>query len=214
MSKKTKAALITGGLFFVLLAGWLKLNSIYSTEKAPEAFATVAFLEKNDFMSLPGLEFRDLDQNKLKLAELVKGKIVIINFWATWCEPCAEEFPSMVKLLKTFGDDILILAESNDSQKEDILSFAKAFNLDEQKNLILLWDKDLSVSKIFKVNKLPESYIFGRDGKLLKKVVGTRNWANDDATMYFKMLTTGKMPTHDPVPQPEVPTQDEQPATH
>jgi thiol-disulfide isomerase/thioredoxin len=192
MTRKMKAALVTGGLFFVLLAGWLKLDDWYSTETAPEAFEVVEFLEKNDFMTLPGLEFRDLDQNKLNLAELAKGKIVILNFWATWCEPCAEEFPSMVKLLTTFGDDILILAVSNDSQKDDIITFAKAFSLDTQKNLTLLWDKELTVSKLFKVNKLPESYIFDRQGKLLKKIVGTRDWANEDATLYFKMLVSGK----------------------
>jgi len=194
MNRKTKAALITGGLFFILLLGWLKLDSWYSTEKAPEAFDTVSYLEKNDFRTLPGLEFRDLDQNQLHLDELMKNKIVIINFWASWCEPCAEEFPSMVKLLKTFGDDVLILAYSHDSSKDDIVSFAKAFNLDQQKNIILLWDKELKVSEVFKVNKLPESYIFGRDGKLIRKVVGTRDWANEDATSYFKMLTEKKSP--------------------
>lgn len=201
MNRKIKAALLTGGLFFVLLIGWLRLDDWYSTEKAPAAFEAVGFLEKNNFMTLPGLEFRDLEQNKLNLDELVKDKVVIINFWATWCEPCAEEFPSMVKLLKTFGDDILILAISHDSTKDDIMTFAKAFNLDDQKNLILLWDKDLKIGDLFKVNKLPESYIFDRQGKLLKKVVGTRDWANEDATMYFKMIT-GK-----PAPPPAPPGQ-------
>ncbi len=190
MTRKLKAALVTGGLFFVLLAGWLKLDSWYSTDTAPLAFEAVEYLEKNNFMTLPGLEFKDLDQNKLNLEELVKDKIVIINFWATWCEPCAEEFPSMVKLLNEFGEDLIILAFSNDSTKDDITTFAKAFTLDQQKNLILLWDKELTVSKLFKVNKLPESYIFDRQGKLLKKVVGTRDWSNEDARLYFKMITS------------------------
>jgi len=190
MSRKIKAALVTGGLFFVLLMGWLKLDDWYSTEKAPDSFEAVAFLEKNNFMTLPGLEFRDLQQNKLDLGELLKNKVVIINFWATWCEPCAEEFPSMVKLLERYGDNLVVLAVSNDSVKDDILTFAKAFNLDQQKNLILLWDKDLPISKLFKVNKLPESYVFDKKGLLTKKVVGTRDWANDDAFEYFKILTS------------------------
>lgn len=194
MNRKLKAALITGGLFFVFLSLWLKLDDWYSTEKAPEAFEVVSFLEKNNFMSLPGLEFKDTDNNKIDVSDRVRGKVVIVNFWATWCEPCAEEFPSMVKLLEKFPE-VVILAVSHDSQKDDIATFAKAFSLDAQKNLILLWDQDLSLGNLFKTNKLPESYVFDRDGRLVKKVVGIRDWANEDAFMYFKMLTDAQATT-------------------
>jgi cytochrome c biogenesis protein CcmG, thiol:disulfide interchange protein DsbE len=183
-----KAALITGGLFFILFLAWLKLDEVYTTETAPTSFEVVGFLEKNDFKTLPGLVLKDLNQTDVNLEALTKDKIVILNFWASWCEPCAEEFPSMVKLLNHFKGKVVILAPSHDSSLEDIKTFAEAFSLDKVPEIHLLWDKDQTAGKAFQVNKLPESYIFGKDGKLLRKVVGTRDWFNEDARVYFSTL--------------------------
>jgi cytochrome c biogenesis protein CcmG, thiol:disulfide interchange protein DsbE len=187
-NRTLKAALITGGLFFILFWGWLKLDDIYSTQAAPTSFEVVNFLENNDFKTLPGLEFRDLKLSKVNIEPLIKDKIVIVNFWASWCEPCAQEFPSMVKLVNQYAGKVVILAPSHDSNLEDIETFAKAFELDRVAGIYLFWDKDLAAGKAFQVNKLPESYIFGRDGKLLRKVVGTRDWFNEDARLYFDSL--------------------------
>lgn len=183
---------VTGGLFFILFLGWKELSNRYSTETAPDSFAVLNFLENNPFSDLKGLEVLDLDDKAVNIGDLGKGKIVILNFWASWCEPCAEEFPSMLKLLNEFRNDVVILAVSNDSAKDDIITFSKAFSLYGVDGMHLLWDKDLHAAKAFQVGKLPESYIFGRDGKLLRKVVGTRDWANEDARSYFKILVQGK----------------------
>jgi cytochrome c biogenesis protein CcmG, thiol:disulfide interchange protein DsbE len=189
MSKKLKAALLTGGLFFILFLGWLKLGDIYGTDKEPAAYVVMDYLEKNHFLSLPGLEFKDLKQDTFDIAQLPKDRIYILNFWATWCEPCAQEFPSMVKLLEAYPGKIHILAVSNDSSVDDIDTFARAFNLSGQKDLTLLWDKDSKLSKKFEVGRLPESFIFDKQGRLIKKIVGTRDWAAEDAILYFKQLT-------------------------
>jgi thiol-disulfide isomerase/thioredoxin len=189
MSKKLKAALLTGGLFFILLLGWFKLGDIYGTDKEPPAYVVMDYLEKNHFLSLPGLEFRDLKDNSVDISQFPKDKIYIMNFWATWCEPCAQEFPSMVKLLSQYEGKIHILAISNDSSVDDIETFAKAFNLSGQKDLTLLWDKKLELAKKFEVGRLPESFIFDKQGRLIKKIVGTRDWAAPDAIEYFKQIT-------------------------
>ncbi len=186
--RSLKAALITGGLFFILFMAWLKLDDIYSTETAPTSFEVVSFLESNDFKTLPGIEFRDLNQSQIDLAALTKDKIVIVNFWASWCEPCAQEFPSMVKLVQHYKGKIVILAPSHDSSREDIETFSKALGLSGVPSLHILWDNNLKAGKAFQVNKLPESYIFAKDGKLLRKVVGTRDWFNEDARLYFDNL--------------------------
>lgn len=150
------------------------------------------FLEKNPFYELQGVEVFDMNEKPVNVGEFGKDKIVILNFWASWCEPCAEEFPSMVKLLKEFPQELVILAVSNDSAKGDIETFSKAFGLLGVEGMHLLWDKDLKAARAFEVGKLPESYVFGRDGKLLRKIVGTRDWANEDARSYFKVLTGKK----------------------
>ncbi|MCC6138401.1 MAG: TlpA family protein disulfide reductase [Bdellovibrionaceae bacterium] len=187
--KRVAIALVfTGGLFFILFLGWKELSARYTTEVAPDSFAVLSFLEKNPFYELKGVNVFDLADKPVNIGDIGKGKIVILNFWASWCEPCAEEFPSMLKLLKEYHENVVILAVSNDSAKGDIETFSKAFGLLGVDGMHLLWDKDLHAAKAFQVGKLPESYIFGRDGKLLRKIVGTRDWANADAMAYFKML--------------------------
>jgi len=186
------ALLFTGGLFFIVFLGWRKLSDRYSTHHAPVSYDVLNFLEKNPFTAMKGVEVVDLNEKSVNIGDFGKDKIVILNFWASWCEPCAEEFPSMVKLLNEFPQDIVILAISNDSTKSDIETFSKAFGLLGVDGMHLLWDKDLKAARAFEVGKLPESYIFGRDGKLLRKIVGTRDWANDDARTYFKVLTGKK----------------------
>lgn len=181
--------MFTGGLFFVLFLIWKELSQRYSTETAPSSFEVITFLEKNPYFSLKDIEIFDLKEKPVLLSDFGRGKIVILNFWASWCEPCAEEFPSMLKLLKMHSKDLVIVAVSNDSAMSDIDTFCDAFALKGVNGLDILWDKNLKAAKAFQVGKLPESYIFGRDGKLLRKVVGTRNWANEDAISYFKMLT-------------------------
>lgn len=186
------ALLFTAGLFFILFLLWQELAQRYSTHEAPVAFEVLNFLEKNPFYELKGVEVLDLHEKPVNIGDFGKDKIVILNFWASWCEPCAEEFPSMVKLLKEFPQDLVILAISNDSSKSDIETFSKAFGLLGVDGMHLMWDRDLKAARAFQVGKLPESYIFARDGRLLRKIVGTRDWANDDARAYFKVLTGKK----------------------
>ena len=189
MTKRLKAALITLGLFLFLLAGWLKLSDSYSTDKLPDSFEVMSFLENNHFVDLPNFKLYDLKSEAVDLSELPKDKVYILNFWASWCDPCAEEFPSMVKLVKAYPKDVIILAVTNDSEKKDIEVFAKAFDLDKHPNIRIYWDKDRRLANLFKVEKLPDSFVFNRQGRLDRKVVGTRDWATPDAMSYFKTLT-------------------------
>jgi thiol-disulfide isomerase/thioredoxin len=189
LNKKVKVALATGGLFFILLAIWLKLGQVFDTSEPPPAYAVMDYLEKNHFLTMPGLEFRDLNEDKIDNEKFAKDKVYILNFWATWCEPCAQEFPSMVKLLERYKGKMHIIAVSNDSTKDDIDTFAKAFNLNGRDDLSLFWDKKMELAKRLQVGKLPESFIFDKNGKLIKKIVGTRDWAAPDAFMYFDQLT-------------------------
>ncbi len=116
-----------------------------------------------------------------------------MNFWASWCNPCVEEFPSMVKLVKEFKGDVVILAISEDDQTDDIKVFTKAMGLPEP-HFEVVWDKDKRSMKDYGVEKLPESFLVGRDGKLIRKVLGIDNWSSDDALAYFKMLVAGQKP--------------------
>lgn len=116
-----------------------------------------------------------------------EGKIVILSFWASWCGPCIEEFPSMVSLLKKFPDQVVMLAVSSDYTKEDIDTFLKDIGVTSKlSNLFVVWDPEHSISQHYQVQRLPESFVFGKNLKLLRKVIGSIKWDDADATTFFE----------------------------
>ncbi len=115
-------------------------------------------------------------------------QIVIVSFWASWCSPCVEEFPSMVELVKQFNGKIKILAISEDYTEEDIQIFLKGFHDFNPTHIKIVWDKDQKLLQLYKVFKMPEAFIFNKDGKLIKKVSGSIKWADPDALSFFKQL--------------------------
>ena len=117
-----------------------------------------------------------------------KGKIVILGFWASWCAPCLEEFPSQLELAKQFPNDIVFVAVSADSAREDIDVFLGNFSKEFPANTFVIWDQDGKIAQDYKVGKLPENFIFDRNGKLSRKVVGSIDWVSEDAVSFFKKL--------------------------
>src|SRR5690606_28857729 len=107
---------------------------------------------------VPVFETQDITGKNINLVDF-KNKVVIINFWASWCAPCEREFPSMIRLLKEFPDDLVLLAFSHDKNMEDLESFTKAFQVTDVPNFIVLWDKDRKLADEFGTKVLPESYL-------------------------------------------------------
>lgn len=173
------AALVAGGVFAIYSAnvGRLPVN------QAPAGFKVIDAMEEK---GVPDFELERLDGSKLRLSSL-KGKVLVVNFWASWCNPCVEEFPSMVRLADVMGDDVAIVAISTDDDRKDIENFAKLFNL-PRKGFEVVWDKDKSVMKSYGVEKIPESFLVGHDMKLIRKVLGVEDWASPRALEYFKGL--------------------------
>ena len=130
-------------------------------------------------------EVTTIDGQTIKMSQF-QGKLVILSFWASWCAPCVEEFPSMISLLQRFPDKIVMIALSSDYAREDIDIFFKSLNLPNTlNNLYIAWDPQHEVSKKYQVQRLPESFIFGKDQKLLRKVIGSIKWDDEDAVGFF-----------------------------
>ena len=189
------AIVVTAGVFALYHANEDKL----SVNQAPAVFKAIERMEKT---GVPDFELERLDGTRLKLSDY-KGKIIIVNFWASWCNPCVEEFPSMVKLAQAMSNDVQIIAISTDDDKKDIATFAKLFNL-LQKGFEIVWDKSQLVRKSYEVDKIPESFLVNRDMKLIRKVLGVEDWASPSALEYFKSLTSGATASSadGPVPAP------------
>lgn len=147
-----------------------------------------ATLKLNDMETkgVPDFEVTSLSGDKIKLSGL-RGKVVLINIWATWCAPCVKEFPSLKKLVETMNGEVLILAISYDRNREDIDTFIKAFG-GVPENFKIAWDQERVTSSILGTDVLPETYILDRDGKLVRKIVGEATWDDPMAIDFFKKI--------------------------
>jgi len=167
----------------LLVVSWFALNERYDADVTPESYSYVERFEKE---GIPAIRAIELDGNPFDLSN-VKEPIVIVNFWASWCNPCVEEFPSMLKLVDSLKGQVAVVAISMDDEEKDLKAFAKLFNV-PRAGFYVAWDKDKNVMEDYGVGKLPESYIVDPNRKLVRKVLGIENWASENAIAYFSEL--------------------------
>jgi peroxiredoxin len=124
-------------------------------------------------MLAPGFELPDLEGKLHRLADF-RGRVVVLNFWATWCPPCIDEMPSLQKLHQALAErGVAVVAVSVDERFRDIPPFVRKFDL----TFPVLHDEGKKVSRKYQTFKYPETYILDREGRLRSKVVGPRDWA-------------------------------------
>jgi thiol-disulfide isomerase/thioredoxin len=103
----------------------------------------------------------------------LKGKLVLVNFWATWCPPCRDEMPSLTRLAQSFDPQSFeVLAVSVDDGWAPVDKFLTA----PQTPFRVALDEGAKISRTYGTTKFPESYLVDRDGKVRLKFVGPRNW--------------------------------------
>ena len=147
----------------------------------------------------PDFSLPDLNDKTVRLSDY-RGKVVFLNFWATWCKPCREEMPSMEVLHKNFErDGFVVLAVSIDrvTTKKDIPPFVNSMNL----TFPILVDSWGQTDKRYKLMGVPETYIIDQEGILREKVIGPRDWTVLDNLKNITALLKGG-PKAAPVPPP------------
>ena len=133
----------------------------------------------------PDFSLYDLNDKPYRLSDF-RGKVVFLNFWATWCKPCREEMPSMEILNKNFEKDgLVILAVSIDrvTTTKDIPPFVKGMNL----TFPVLVDSWGMTDKPYKRMGVPETFIIDQQGIIREIVIGPRDWTRLDS---LQVLTT------------------------
>jgi thiol-disulfide isomerase/thioredoxin len=122
----------------------------------------------------PDFSLEALDGKTMRLSDL-RGKAVLLNFWATWCGPCKIEMPWFVELQNQYaGRGLQIVGVAmDDASKEDIGKFAKDMGV----NYPILIGKESVGDQYGGVPALPESFLIGRDGKIVDKIIGLRGKA-------------------------------------
>lgn len=141
---------------------------------------------------VPDFKLKELDSNEFVSLKEDKVSVKIINFWASWCEPCVEEFSSFARLMKKFdeGDQLKFYAIGEDESLEVSKNFLKAFSSDFKtvENAFFFHDEDKRVSKTYGVLALPETFVVGPNGTLIRRVTGFENWDTEQAIKYFSGL--------------------------
>jgi cytochrome c biogenesis protein CcmG, thiol:disulfide interchange protein DsbE len=184
LSPKVKAIAAVLISSAVLFFGWTKYYDFLNQGRRPPESTLI--LNEMGKSGVPITEFKLLSGETLTLEQL-RGKLVILNFWASWCEPCVTEFPSLQNLIKKFEGQIVMIAISGDFEKQEIADFWKAFKVNDP-NIYSVWDEDKSISKAYGTFKLPESYVLGKQGELIRKISGVDKWDTAEAIEYFQSL--------------------------
>ena len=139
-------------------------------------------------MSVP-FELVTLDGKIVKSSELV-GKVVLVNFWATWCGPCKEKMPSLVRLQQQLDPArFTMLTVTTDLQRQGIAHFLSQLGV----SLPVLFDEDQEVSRSFMVRGLPTTIVIARDGTLVGRAVGPRAWDSPEVVAVMRhVMESGK----------------------
>jgi thiol-disulfide isomerase/thioredoxin len=113
------------------------------------------------------------------------GKVVFLNFWATWCPPCREEMPSMEKLYRRFRNEGLeFLAVDIQESKKDVEAFMKEHSL----SFPVALDSSGEAAVMYGVRGIPTTYIIDRDGAIIASAVGGRQWDSPEMLHAFGLL--------------------------
>jgi thiol-disulfide isomerase/thioredoxin len=128
--------------------------------------------------------FKDANQKDVDLVDY-KGKLLILNFWATWCAPCKEEMPSLDNLQAIIGLNNLKIfpiniSEENLSKSE---SFFRNLNI---KNLNIYFDSPVTLAKKFSLRGIPTSILFDKEGKEFARIIGPIDFGDKDFIDWLK----------------------------
>ncbi len=118
-----------------------------------------------------------------------RGKVVVLNFWATWCPPCREEMPSMEKLFRDFKDKGLVMLAVNvdENGKQAVNKFLQRTPY----TFPIVLDKDSVAQNVYGVFRFPESFIIDRNGVVVEKIIGGRDWLSGQTFKLINFLLNG-----------------------
>ncbi|HVQ75368.1 MAG TPA: TlpA disulfide reductase family protein [Candidatus Binatia bacterium] len=180
MAEAILAAAMWIALLLVLLGGAFGLSGPGAAAPAEPGRALDLITPRRAQMA-PDFEISTVDRGTIRLSDL-RGKVVFVNFWATWCDPCKEEMPAMERLYRRFRDrGLVVVAVSVDTQASRVAPFVKERGFTFPVGL----DSRMVVANLYTVRAVPSTFIVARDGRLTSLAMGPREWDGPDALALF-----------------------------
>ena len=134
----------------------------------------------------PNFKLEDIDEYEYDFSEY-RGKVVLLNFWATWCPPCRREMPSMERIYKKYQDkDFTVLAINQMEDEDKVFAFTGA--LDTRLTFNILLDTKSSVSHDYDVRGLPTTYLIDKKGRIRYRAIGGREFDHPEVEKIIQSL--------------------------
>ncbi len=118
-----------------------------------------------------------------------RGKVVFLNFWASFCDPCREEMPSMERLVRQYEPQgMVMIAISHDTEQAQMDGFMKEFLPGQTSVMTTLWDPEISVAPLYGTDLIPETYIIDREGRIVARFVNAYDWTRPEVKQLIEAL--------------------------
>jgi peroxiredoxin len=172
-----------------LMVSLLILHIAPSWSQSKINYKAVPILQPiKDRSPTPAFSLATPDGKKISLKDF-RGKLVLLNFWASWCEPCREEMPAMEKLYQEYkAENFVVLAVAVKDRKQDALNFVKELKITYPVAL----DPDAQVGGLYGAWGLPVTYLIGPKGEGLARGWGPAEWYSQAARKLIRDLVDGK----------------------
>ena len=169
---------------FLLCSCSAKAQSSASADSRVKAFSEAGLPLYKEKISIRDFSLPTLTGENQSLSAL-KGKVVFLNFWATWCGPCRAEMPSMETLYKEYREKGLeIIAVNCGENRAAVLAFMNNNNL----SFPAVLDSDGKVSGVYGVQAIPTSFLIDREGNIVSRIVGSISWDTPKIRAAFETL--------------------------
>lgn len=174
-----------------LFSASILYDRIFPARGVPATAPSAPFPPAPDFAVDP------INGKALRLSDM-RGKVVIVNFWATWCAPCVTEFPMLINLASRYDGRVVFLALSSDKDEKTVTTFldqiAQKMGIKiNPTQVVVAVDKDRKVTRdLFKVTTYPESLIITPDGRIARHIVGIDAWKDAETTRLIDELLNVK----------------------
>ncbi|MBA7538835.1 Thiol-disulfide oxidoreductase ResA [subsurface metagenome] len=171
-------------IFFILWSTLFFTTGLGAAESLDSAFYALGFRLPEKTLPAVDFELEDLGGNLISLSSM-RGKVIFLNFWATWCPPCRAEMPSMEELYNRFASrDFEIVAVDLQEKNKQVSKFVN----DNGLTFKILLDKTGNIGAAYGARSIPTTYIIDRDGSVLARTLGGREWDTEEVFDLFEKI--------------------------